>query len=67
MTTTNPMVPSPDWRLLTVTIPPDTRTFKFTALAPGCINTPHDGTKCGCRMFDRQPDGDTYIRSKIGR
>lgn len=66
MATTNPMIPSPDWRLLTVTIPPNDRDFKFVALAPGCINTPHGGS-CGCMTFDRAPDGDAYIRSKVSR
>lgn len=63
MTTTNPMVPSTDWRLLTVTIPPNDRDFKFVALAPGCINTPHAGD-CGCMTFDMPGDADTYIRGK---
>lgn len=65
MATTNPLAPMNRWRLLTVTIPPDTTTFKYIALAPGCTNTPHDGTKCGCMTFDRQPDGDAYIRGKM--
>lgn len=63
MATTNPMIPTAEWRMLTVTIPPD-KTFKYVALAPGCINTPHGGS-CGCGTFDRPGDADSYIRRKI--
>jgi len=65
MATTNPLAPMNRWRLLTVTIPPNDRDFKYVALAPGCTNTPHDGTKCGCMTFDRDSDGDAYIRGKM--
>jgi hypothetical protein len=64
MATTNPLVPTAEWRMLTVTIPPDTTTFKYVALAPGCTNTPHAGD-CGCMTFDKPGDADTYIRGKI--
>jgi hypothetical protein len=66
MVSTNPMIPSNEWRLLTVTIPPKTRDLKYAALAPGCIKTPHAGS-CGCMTFDSQSDGDSYIRGKLGR
>ena len=64
MATTNPMIPTAEWRMLTVTIPPDTSTFKYVALAPGCINTPHGGA-CGCGTFDDPGEADRYIRRKI--
>lgn len=64
MATTNPMIPTAEWRMLTVTIPPDTSTFKYVALAPGCTNTPHGGN-CGCATFDDPVQADRYIRRKI--
>lgn len=66
MTSTNPMIPTAEWRTLTVTIPPNTSDFKFVALAPGCTNTPHGGN-CGCMTFDQPTDADKYIRGKLGR
>lgn len=65
MATTNPMIPTAEWRMLTVTIPPNTTDFKYVALAPGCINTPHNGERCGCQQFDDPGQADTYIRGKI--
>lgn len=58
---------SADWRLLTVTTTQTSRDFRYLALAPGCDNRPHDGARCGCRMFDRQADGDRYIRDQMRR
>lgn len=65
MATTNVMIPSPDWRMLTVTSTPTSRDFKYAALAPGCINVPHGG-KCKCMTFDNQPEADAYIRREMG-
>lgn len=64
MTSTNPMIPTAEWRMLTVTIPPNTTDFKYIALAPGCVNTPHAGD-CGCMTFDTPVAADKYIRGKV--
>lgn len=64
MATTDPMIPTKEWRLLTVTSTPTSRDFKYAALAPGCIAVPHAGD-CGCMTFDNQPEGDRYIRGKL--
>lgn len=65
MATTDLMRPSPDWRMLTVTIPPNTRDFKYAVLAPGCINVPHGG-KCKCMTFDTPGQAQSYIRGEMG-
>ncbi|GAA2241492.1 hypothetical protein GCM10010413_49910 [Promicromonospora sukumoe] len=52
------------WRLLTVTSTKTSWDYRYLALAPGCNNDrPHDGTKCGCRVFDRQADANRYLRN----
>lgn len=64
MATTNLMIPSPDWRMLTVTIPPNPA-FKYAVLAPGCINVPHGGN-CKCKTYDSQQEAEKYIRREMG-
>ncbi len=58
------LTPMNNWRLLTVSDPAYDG-IRYAALAPGCTNQPHDGTRCGCRMFLDQGEGDRYIRSKM--
>lgn len=55
---------STSWRLLTVSDPAYSG-VRYAAIAPGCDNRPHNGSRCGCRMFNSKTDGDRYIRSAL--